>query len=140
MPDQLLSIIVPIAGTVGILVIAIRLGLVIARLGRPATVRQPVAGSSPTDADRPPRRAVVLIFIGIGAALVGGLVGREIARENSVYALLGGAIATFFLVVTIGALVLIGVHRSGGSARRPERPYLGDARRSRHARGGCGRR
>jgi len=107
-PDQLLSIIVPIAGTVGILVIAIRLGLVIARLGRPATVRQPVAGSSPTDADRPPRRAVVLIFIGIGAALVGGLVGREIARENSVYALLGGAIATFFLVVTIGVLVLIG--------------------------------
>jgi hypothetical protein len=107
--EQLLAIIVPIAGIVGILVIVIRLALVIARLGRPAAVRQPVAGSSPTGADRPPRREVVLIFIGIGAALVGGLVGREIARENSVYALFGGAIPTFFLVVTIGALVLIGL-------------------------------
>ena len=107
--DQLLAIIVPLAGVVAVLVIAIGLALVIARSGGPVVARQPIAGSSPTDADRPPRREVGLIFIGIGAALIGALVGREIARENTVYALFGGAITTFLLVVTIGGLVLVGL-------------------------------
>ena len=104
--DQVLGIIVPIGGIAGILAILIVVARVIARLD-PAVVRQPVGTSPPSGAERPSRRRPALLMIGIGAAIVGGFVGREIARENSVYALFGGLIPTFFLVVTIGALVLV---------------------------------
>ena len=106
--DQVLTFILPIAGIAGILVIVIVIARVIARLD-PAVVRQPVGTSAPSGAERPSRRRPALLLIGIGAAILGGLVGREIARENSVYALFGGAIPTFFLIVTIGALALVAV-------------------------------
>jgi hypothetical protein len=106
--DQLLTVIIPLAGVAGILVVAIRIAIVIARLGPPA-VRQPVAGPPPTAAHPPARRKGVLMVIGIGATLVGGLVGREIARENSVYSMFGGMIPTLFFLVTIGALIVIGL-------------------------------
>lgn len=70
---------------------------------------QPAAGPPPTAARGLSRSKVALIFIGIGATLVGGLVGREIARENSVYSMFGGMIPTLFLLAAVGALGLIGL-------------------------------
>lgn len=104
--DQVLAIILPVAGIAAIVAIVIAIALVIARHD-PAVVRQPVAPSSTPRAEPPSRRRLALVILGIGAAVVGGFVGREIARENSVYALFGGAIPTFFLIVTIGAFVLV---------------------------------